>query len=381
MSTQHLSSAYLSTDELQHALTLPDLTADPGHAIALIADGITASLTQNWGIVANRVRVPPLVAVSDNYDRLGYHPGDVTRDSRYTRYVSPTTMLRSHTSANLPYALDRYADGDHDRPVDELITVAGLVYRRDVVDRHHVGEPHQLDLWRLCSNVGLQDQINEDQLQEMIGLVVEAVLPGARWRTTPAVHPYTEKGRQVDVLTGGEWLELAECGLIAAHVLQQSGLDPRQWSGLALGLGLDRAVMLRKQLPDIRYLRSTEPRIAAQLGDLAPWRPVSMLPPITRDLSVVINSETPEEVIGDAIRTELGSRVDDVESIRLRARTPHAELPPAARLRLGLTEQQSNALIRITLRPLERTLTDDEANAIRNRVYRAVHRGPYHELA
>ncbi|SDS41450.1 PheS-related mystery ligase SrmL [Microlunatus soli] len=368
---------YLSADQLRHALELPDLTNRPGHAVALMADDLVTSLTGAWGIPAHQVRVPPLVAVTDNYDRLGYRATDVTRDSRYTRYTSPTTMLRSHTSANIPYALSGYADVDHGRQVDELISVAGLVYRRDVVDRHHVGEPHQLDLWRLRSTPGT----GEDQLEQMIKLVVEAVLPGARWRTTPAVHPYTENGRQVDVLTDGEWLELAECGLIAPEVLRHSGLDPQRWSGLALGLGLDRAVMLRKRVPDIRYLRSTEPRIAAQLGDLRPWRPVSMLPPIARDLSVVIDSDTPEETIGDAIRTELGRSVDDIESITVLTRTPYAELPAAARERLGLGVRQENALIRLTLRPLEHTLTDDEANRIRNRVYRAIHRGPHLELA
>ena len=271
---------YLSAAELQRALTLPDLSrparsARP-HAIALIADAVIDTVTTAWRIPAVSVRVPPMVAVVDNYDRLGYRPDDVTRDSRYTRYLSPTTMLRSHTSANIPETLRRYANDDRQRPVDELINVAGLVYRRDVVDRHHVGEPHQLDLWRLRS----ASDTSEDQLLEMIGLVVDAVLPGAQWRTTPAVHPYTVMGRQVDVLVDGpaqrrpQWLELAECGLIAPHVLQDSGLDPECWSGLALGLGLDRAVMLRKQIPDIRYLRSAEPRIAAQLADLAPWRPV-----------------------------------------------------------------------------------------------------------
>ncbi|HEY9294308.1 MAG TPA: hypothetical protein VIP98_23750 [Microlunatus sp.] len=368
---------YLSIKELDRALALPDLS-DPAigpHAINLIAGEVTSSLTRHWQIPTDAVRVPPLVSVADNYDRLGYAGADVTRDSRYTRYTSPTTMLRSQTSANIPYALQQYAD--HDHPVDVLITVAGLVYRRDVVDRTHVGEPHQLDLWRLRST----PDTTEADLDEMIMILVDAVLPGARWRTTPTRHPYTEQGRQIDVLQDGQWLELAECGLIHPQVLEGSGLDPERWSGLALGMGLDRAVMLRKRIPDIRYLRSTEPRIAAQLGDLEPWQPVSMLPPITRDLSVVIDADTDDETLGDAIRESLEDRIDDVESIEILDRTPYAALPGAARRRLGLHDDQQNALVRITLRPLQRTLTDHEANQIRNQVYRAIHRGRQLELA
>lgn len=54
---------------------------------------------------------------------------------------------------------------------------------------------------------------------------------------------------------GGEWVELAECGLASPDVLAGAGLDPTLWSGLALGMGLDRALMLRKGIPNIRLLR------------------------------------------------------------------------------------------------------------------------------
>lgn len=368
---------YLSPTDLHRALTLRDLT-DPTsgpHAIQLLLSRIVNELTGRWGVPSTTVRVPPLVAVRDNYDLLGYDPADVTRESRYTRYASPTTMLRSHTSANIPYALSSYTT--RSQPVDELIIVPGLVYRRDVVDRTHVGEPHQVDLWRLRS----EPDTTVDELMIMIGTRVEAVLPGARWRTTPVTHPYTREGRQVDVRHHSDWLELAECGLIHSEVLRRCGLDPDRWSGLALGMGLDRALMLRKAIPDIRYLRSTEPRISAQLVDLEPWRPVSMLPSISRDLSVVIEADADDELIGDAIRSALGDRVGDIESIEIRQRTVYDDLPASARQRLGLLAGQENALIRLVLRPLDHTLTDAEANELRNQVYRAIHRGPVLELA
>lgn len=139
--------------------------------------------------------------------------------------------------------------------------------------------------------------------------------------------------------------------------------------------------MLRKAIPDIRYLRATEPRIAAQMGDLCPWRPVSLLPTITRDVSVVIDADTADETLGDQIRTALGDRVNEIESIAILNRTDYCQLPDRARQRLGLRPDQVNALIRLTLRPLQNTLTDQEANEIRNSIYRAIHRGPRWELA
>lgn len=218
------------------------------------------------------------------------------------------------------------------------------------------------------------------EMLTMIGLVVDAVLPGARWTVTDVDHPYTTGGRQVDVLHDGAWLELAECGRIHPDVLRGSGLDPDRWSGLALGMGLERALMLRKSVPDIRYLRAHDPRVASQMLTLDPWQPVSALPPARRDISVVTGREEDEETVGDRIRTALGDDADVVESVELLSRTTHEELPAAARSRLGIEPEQVNLLLRVTLRPIDRTLTSEHANSIRNTIYRAVHEGPVMEL-
>jgi len=368
---------HLTPEQLHRALTLRDLT-DPGqgeHAMQQLLCAVVDALRPAGDGTVRTVRTPPIVPVRDNYDRLGYAPDDVTRARRYTRYLSPTTMLRSHTSAQLPAILEEYR-GREGGGVDELIVVPGLVYRRDAVDRSHVGEPHQVDLWRLREDPGTSDA----DMLAMIDAVVEAVLPGARRRLTHATHPYTQGGRQIDVLLDGQWLEIAECGRIHPAVLERSGLDPGRWSGLALGMGLDRALMLRKQIPDIRLLRARDPRILAQMHDLAPWRPVSSQPAARRDLSVVLPAGEDEETLGDRVRTALGDDAELLESVSILSRTPAAQLPAAARERLGIGPEQENLLIRIVLRPLESTLWAAEANALRNRVYRAVHEGPVLEL-
>ena len=181
--------AYLTADAIHSALTLRDLSNPESgpHAMQVLLTDVLTALAGKWSCSVNVVRTPPLVAVRDNYDRLGYDRRDVTRESRYTRYASPTTMLRSHTSADITATLDTYRDRHGVGGVDELIAIPGLVYRRDVVDRTHVGEPHQVDLWRLRS----MPRATEEDLEEMVEILVDAVLPDAQWRTTPAEHPYT----------------------------------------------------------------------------------------------------------------------------------------------------------------------------------------------
>lgn len=188
-------------------------------------------------------------------------------------------------------------------------------------------------------------------------------------------------GCAVDVAAGSGWVELAECGLAAGHVLAGAGLDPARWSGLALGMGLDRALMLRKGLDDIRALRSADPRVATQMLDLDPWHPVSRQPPVRRDLSIVVSQPPDAELLGDAVRTALGADAGALESLTVTSTTPHEELPLHVQERLGTRPGQLNVLLRLVLRPLAGTLTDREANVLRDRVYAAVHEGPHPEWA
>ncbi|WP_369134203.1 hypothetical protein [Modestobacter sp. I12A-02662] len=372
----------LSTADLQAALELRDLS-DPAsgpHAMQSLLDDVLAALTGAWHCTLDLQRRRPLVSVEDNYDRLGYAAADVTRDARYSRYVAETVMLRSHTSAGVPPALRALAAAPA-ADADVLVALPGLCHRRDTIDRLHVGTPHQLDLWRITTTGSAGRRWDTGDLRQMVELVVGAVLPGARWRASAARHPYTTHGLQVDVDTGDGWMELAECGLAAPHVLAGAGLGPDRWSGLALGMGLDRALMLRKGIDDIRVLRSPEPRIAAQLLDLAPWRPVSSQPPVRRDLSVVVDAPVDAELLGDAVRAALGPAAEDLESVTVVAATGSDDLPAAARRRLGLRRDQVNVLLRVVLRPLSGTLTDQRANELRDRVYAAVHRGPHAEWA
>ncbi|WP_284977299.1 hypothetical protein [Arthrobacter sp. efr-133-TYG-104] len=366
---------YLSTTELNDALTIRDLS-DPSsgpHAMQTLLQAVSSTLSRKWDVAVRVIRHSPLVSVVDNYDHLGFHASDVTRDQKYSRYVSPTVMLRSHTSASIPSLLRALDSG---ASTDELWAIPGLVYRRDSIDRTHIGTPHQLDLWRVSSQV----KLDVGDLQDMISALVQAVLPVAEWRAVPAIHPYTQHGLQVDVLMDGEWLELAECGLMAPHLFEQAGLDPTNWNGLALGMGLDRALMLRKGIPDIRLLRSTDKRIEEQMKNLEPWQPVSQMPPIRRDIPIVVPADMDAEVLGDRVRTALNGLADDLESVELLALTAQAELPVKAQERLQIRKGQANALIRLVRRPLTRTMTDPEANQIRDDVYPALHEGPVKEL-
>src|SRR5207247_8138965 len=107
------------------------------------------------------------------------------------------------------------------------------------------------------------------------------------------------------VRAGGEWVELLEGGLAHPDVLAAAGMGGHH--GLAMGIGLDRAVMLRKGVADIRLLRSPDARVAAQMRDLEPYEPVSTQPPARRDVSVACPPGWTDEDRGDLVRGALGA--------------------------------------------------------------------------
>lgn len=364
---------------LERALAIRDLT-DPARgasAIQLMLDDIVRALADRWACPTWLRRGSPIVEVADNYDVLRYPRDDVTRAARYTRYVDERRVLRTHTSAMIPPLLRLL--GEHGVPGDILLACPGITYRRDVIDRLHTGEPHQLDLWRICRRAAVPDR---GPLMDMIEAVVAAALPDRRHRVNDTEHGYTQQGLEIEVeSTDGAWVEIGECGWIHPEVLAACGVDPSHTSGLAMGLGLDRLVMLRKGIEDVRLLRSADPRVSCQMNDLAPYRPVTRMPSIRRDLSIVVSAQTNDEMLGDQIRSCLGDRAGAIEQTQIVAEDPYDSLPPAVVARLGMRPDQKNVLLRIVISDLERTLTQTEANQLRNAIYAAVHRGTQDEWA
>ena len=155
----------------------------------------------------------------------------------------------------------------------------------------------------------------------------------------------------------GKEIEVFEAGLVHPEVMKNAGIDPEKYSGLALGMGVERLIMARKNLPDIRLIRSVEPRVLKQMSNLEKYKDVSNMPQLTRDMSYCVYKNDTEEDICEEIRNVFGDNADLLEQVEILKRTPYSELEDIAKQRLGATENQDNVLIRITLRHPDKTLT------------------------
>jgi phenylalanyl-tRNA synthetase alpha chain len=365
-----MTATTLNIRALRHVLNLRDLTDpdDGRHAMQILIDDILSALRKEWGCEIKIHRDSPIISVEDNYNKLRYPLDGAARDARYSRYVTAGTLLRTMASAMVPGAMRSIAQN---LPDDVLLACPGLVYRRDCIDRLHTGEPHQLDLWR----VHRSKPMNANELRRMIQVIAETALPAMEWRTEPRVHPYTLDGLQIDVNHNGEWIEIGECGIAHPEIIAENIPNVQGLSGLALGLGMDRLLMIRKNIKDIRLLRSNDPRVAVQMGDLTPYREVSCMPPVIRDISVVLDENASLEDIGDRVREALLTQAGVVENVEILSQTSYDALPSSAIKRLGISPKQKNVLLRVVLRAFERTLTSEECNACRDAIYASLHEG------
>lgn len=365
----------LTKARLNEYLAIPDLTeGKQQHAISLLYERVAEYMRQAHEKSDVRVyRKDPIVTVADNYDNLLITKDNISRSSTYTHYVDNEHILRTHTTAQIPAILRELAATRQDWN-DVVILLPGLAYRRDVTDKKHVGQVHMLEMWRIVKT-GKDKPIVKDDLLDVVKGVANTAAPGWKLRIIDSPHPYTKQGIEVNAVLGDRDIEILECGLINDQILANAGLDPAEYSGWALGMGLDRLVMTLKDIPDVRYLRSTNPKIAAQMKDLEKYSEISHQPAIQRDMSYSIPAGYVEEDINEDIREALGDKQNILESVEILSETAYKDLPQKIQERLGITSDQKNVLVRITLRHLERTLENKEANEIYDDIYEKINHG------
>jgi phenylalanyl-tRNA synthetase alpha chain len=361
----------ISKQKLKEYLSIPDLTlGEEPHAIKLLYQAIENKVRELHPTSEVMVyRASPIVKVEDNYDNLLIDKDNISRSSTYTHYVDQDHILLTHDTAHIPGVLRSLAKRkDWD---DIIVLTPALVYRRDVADKKHLSVIHMLGIWRVTKRTIV---IRQD-LRDVVQAIAEVAAPGWKLRIEDMPHPYTKQGMEVNAVKDDRDIEILECGLIADQILANARLDPKVYSGWASGIGLDRLVMTLKSIPDVRYLRSTNPKIAVQMQDLRPYREVSNQPAIQRDMSYSVPAKYVEEDISQDIMEAMDQDIDALEEVEILNETSYRDLPHIARQKLGIKPGQKNVLVRITLRHLDRSLTNDEANNIYDRIYNKINQG------
>lgn len=345
---------YLTTSELSSLLCIEDLTLKTGHVIQLLVERIEKELFKKYNVNIEACNDSRLVEKIYNYDRLYYPTDDVTLNSKYTKWLNESQMLRSHTSCMIPKKLDNL------KSEDQIILAYGMVYRRDCIDKTHCSEPHQLDIWRVSKTI----KHSRETLLDLIGTVIETLMPGSEWRYKETSHYYTINGIEVEVNYNNQWLEILEAGEINPKLLEDANLEG--YTGLAMGMGLDRIAMVLKQIDDIRVLRNDNQKIQKQMYDLEKYRNVSKWLSKRRDLSVCVPVDWDDDLLGDNIRN---LQINEIEEIKIKQAWSYDELSKEIVEKIGLSPALKNVLLSIVLSSHVVELSKQDANEIYQKIY------------
>src|SRR3989338_5816777 len=130
----------------------------------------------------------------------------------------------------------------------------------------------------------------------------------SRW----VVFTYTDPSLEMEIERENKWIEVLGSGVVKGSVLDKMGVDSKIYNGWAFGFGLERLAIVSMDLPDLRLLWSDDPRVKKQLKLGHKFKEVSKFPPITRDISFIVDkSFTPNDYF-DLIRDIGGGMVEEI---------------------------------------------------------------------
>ena len=191
-----------------------------------------------------------------------HHPA---RDMQDTFFIekNPDILLRTHTSS----VQVRYMENN--KPPIRTIS-PGRVYRNEAISARSHCFFHQIE--GLC----IDKDISFADLKQTLEYFTTMLFGKSKIRLRPSYFPFTEPSAEVDVYWGLEnevdykmtkgtgWLEIMGCGMVDPNVLENCGIDPKEYSGYAFGLGIDRIALLLHQIDDIRLLSENDIRFIRQ---------------------------------------------------------------------------------------------------------------------
>ena len=191
-----------------------------------------------------------------------HHPARDMQDTFFIQ-TDPDILLRTHTSS----VQVRYMENN----APPIRTISpGRVYRNEAISARSHCFFHQVEGLYIDKNVSFAD------LKQTLQYFTKELFGKSKIRLRPSYFPFTEPSAEVDVYWGLEtetdykmtkgtgWLEIMGCGMVDPNVLKNCRIDPKEYSGFAFGMGIDRIALLLHQINDIRLLSENDVRFLEQ---------------------------------------------------------------------------------------------------------------------
>lgn len=196
------------------------------------------------------------------FESLNFPPDHPARDMQDTFFIkrNPDILLRTHTSSVQTRVMTTQ------KPPIRIIC-PGRVYRNEAISARAHCFFHQVEALYIDKNVTYADL-----RQTLLYFAREMFGPQTQIRLRPSYFPFTEPSAEMDIscnLCGGKgcsfckgtgWVEILGCGMVDPNVLEACGIDSKEYTGFALGMGIERITNLKYQVKDLRLFSENDRR-------------------------------------------------------------------------------------------------------------------------
>ena len=196
------------------------------------------------------------------FSSLNFAEDHPARDMQDTFFIqrSPDILLRTHTSSVQSRVMEVT------KPPIRIIC-PGRVYRNEAISARAHCFFHQVEALYVDKNVSYSDL-----RQTLLYFAREMFGPDTKIRLRPSYFPFTEPSAEMDIscdLCGGKgcsfckhtgWVEILGCGMVDPNVLEACGIDSKEYSGFALGMGIERITNLKYRVKDLRMFSENDVR-------------------------------------------------------------------------------------------------------------------------
>lgn len=196
------------------------------------------------------------------FSALNFAEDHPARDMQDTFFIqrNPDILLRTHTSSVQSRVME------NTQPPIRIIC-PGRVYRNEAISYRAHCFFHQVEALYVDKNVSFADL-----KQTLLYFAREMFGPDTKIRLRPSYFPFTEPSAEMDIscnLCGGEgcafckhtgWVEILGCGMVDPNVLEANGIDSKEYTGFALGMGVERITNLKYQVKDLRMFSENDVR-------------------------------------------------------------------------------------------------------------------------
>lgn len=203
------------------------------------------------------IQGPEIDTPEYNFDRLNFPPDHPARDMHDTLWVDASRLMRTHNSNMQIRAMERF-----EPPV--RFVVPGRVYRNERSDATHGVSFEYMEGFVVERGITMAHM-----LANLAEFARGFFGPDTKVRFRPSYFPFVEPGLEMLVHYGGRWLEVMGAGLIHPNVIREmkpngQALNPEEWSGFAFGIGVDRFMMIRYGMEDVRTSHTGDYRFLKQ---------------------------------------------------------------------------------------------------------------------